>query len=111
MLTQHHVGMLAEGGVRDMKKLSIAISSTALVLSGWMLAIPAHAASCTTVSTSRGTLTTAVHDPLAPVTGEVDASGCDIGVYVDSGHVTITNATVHDANHFGVFNDGANVTV
>ncbi len=47
------------------------------------------------------------------VTGEVNASGCDFGVYVYPGstNVNVANANIHDANQVGVFNDEANVNV
>src|SRR6185312_7740621 len=47
------------------------------------------------------------------ITGTIDATGCDVGVFVGSGvsNVTVT-ATIHDANKVGVLADGAtNVTV
>ena len=46
------------------------------------------------------------------ITGDVDATGCDVGVYIGptvSG-VTVT-ASVHDANHVDIFNDGGGATV
>jgi hypothetical protein len=41
----------------------------------------------------------------------VDASGCDIGVYLTIGGGTITGVTIHDANQYGLFDDGANLSV
>jgi hypothetical protein len=39
----------------------------------------------------------------AAVTGTVDASGCDVGVYYDDGGAhTVSNATVQDANQYGI---------
>lgn len=68
-----------------------------------------NAVTCSTVTTSRGVMTAAVVGA-GTVVGVIDATGCDIGVYIAAGTVTIT-ATVHDANQFGIFNDGATVTV
>jgi hypothetical protein len=51
------------------------------------------------------------------VTGELDATGCNIGVYYDSTHTgNVTGADIHGANYFGVLVNGdvgsvsANVT-
>jgi hypothetical protein len=47
------------------------------------------------------------------VTGELDATGCNIGVYYDSTHTgNVTDADIHGANYFGVLVNGgaANVT-
>lgn len=65
---------------------------------------------CTTVSTSRGTMTAeVVASADDTITGTVDALGCDIGVYVGPGadNVEVDGATVVDASDFGVYNDGA----
>ncbi len=45
------------------------------------------------------------------VSGPVDATGCDIGVYIPSGSTVTVTATVHDANQVGVFNDGGTATI
>lgn len=63
---------------------------------------------CTSVDTSKGMLDAMyVASKNETVSGDVDAHGCDIGVYVpeDVKNVTIV-ATVHDADQFGVFNNG-----
>ena len=42
------------------------------------------------------------------ITGTIDATGCDIGVYIGTGISNVTvNATIHDANQAGVLADGA----
>jgi hypothetical protein len=90
-----------------MKKLFGVLASSVVVLSGWLLAVPVSATTCTTVLTSRGILTAAVVGQPAPGT-TVDASGCDIGVYVTTaGSATIAGVTIHDANKYGLFDDGA----
>jgi hypothetical protein len=74
---------------------------------GASLAIPltAHAVSCTTVSTSKGTLTAAQIGGNA--TGNIDASGCDIGVYYNASNPgNVNGASIHDADKFGVLVDG-----
>jgi hypothetical protein len=46
------------------------------------------------------------------VTVELDATGCDIGVYYSSGMSgSVTNATIHGARYYGVVADGATVNV
>jgi len=55
-------------------------------------------------------MTAAVINP-SSVSGVVDASGCNIGVYVDTGKVSIKDAEIFGANYFGVVNNGANVSV
>lgn len=73
----------------------------------------ASAATCQNVATvSKGTLSAAkVASKNETITGDVDAKGCDIGVYVGSDIKNVTvSAVVHDANQYGVFNDG-DVTV
>lgn len=74
----------------------------------------ASAAVCTPTGYVRDStdLTTAVINPSAPVTGEVDATGCNIGVYFGPGATgTVNGADVHGANYFGVMANGATVTV
>ena len=57
-------------------------------------------------------MTAVVIDPSSPVTGEVNATGCNIGVYFDPGtHGTVNNANIHGSNYFGVVVRGANVDV
>ena len=56
-------------------------------------------------------LTAALINP-RDLSGDVDATGCNIGVYYSSGvsgHVE--NANVHGANYFGIVNNGAHVDV
>src|SRR3954468_835680 len=71
----------------------------------------AEAASCTPVTTSRGAFTAAVVD--SNVSGNLDASGCDIAVYYSPGNSswTVSNADVHGSLWYGVYNDGANVAI
>jgi Right handed beta helix region len=46
------------------------------------------------------------------VTGDLDATGCNIGVYYGPGSTgTVNAANVHGANYFGVVNNGGNVSV
>jgi hypothetical protein len=65
----------------------------------------ANAASCVSVSTSKGMLTAAQVG--GNVTGDLDATGCDIGAYFNKANPgKVSNANVHDSNQYGVFVDG-----
>ena len=98
------------------KRLIVVLAAASVSLGAGALVLPARAVVCTPVVTSRGPIPlTAAQVAVAgdTISGPVDATGCDIGVYVPSGvpGVTITNAQVHDADQFGVFNDGGSATV
>jgi len=57
-------------------------------------------------------MTAALVNPAGNVSGDVDASGCDIGVYYGPGkHGHVANANIHGAKYFGVVNDGGRVEV
>lgn len=71
------------------------------------LVVPAQA-SCLTTS-YRGGMTAALVNP-GYVTGEVDATGCDIGVYFDTPGV-IEEADIHGSLWFGVVNNGTSVDI
>ncbi len=53
-------------------------------------------------------LTARLINPSETVTGEVDATGCNIGVYYNDGVGLVKGAEIHGANYFGVVVD-ANV--
>jgi len=62
---------------------------------------------CTPVATTKGALTAALVGGNA--SGDVDASGCDIGAYYSHANPgQVSNAQIHDANQYGVFVDGVN---
>jgi hypothetical protein len=57
-------------------------------------------------------LTAAIVNPSTVVTGVVDATGCDVGVFFGSGVTgTVLNADIYGALDFGVLNVGATVTI
>ena len=59
-------------------------------------------------------LTAALINPTATVQGDLDATGCNIGVYYNATSSTaykVHEAFVHGANYFGVVNDGVVVDV
>lgn len=77
---------------------------TELLTAAALAATAGWAATCTTTSLADPVtgvpLTAAERNP--NFTGDLDASGCDIGVFVDSGSGVIQNATIHGAKYFGV---------
>lgn len=57
-------------------------------------------------------LTAAVFNPPpGTITGEVDATGCDIGIYVNHGNWTIDGANVHGSTYYGIVADGSSNAV
>jgi hypothetical protein len=57
-------------------------------------------------------MTAALVNPVGLVTGTVDATGCNIGVYFGPGATgTVDGAEIYGANYFGVVNDGGAVNV
>ncbi len=56
-------------------------------------------------------LTAALINPVGTVSGEVDATGCNIGVYYNVGRGTVSGANIHGANYFGVVADGSSAAV
>jgi hypothetical protein len=57
-------------------------------------------------------LTAALIDPKGTVTGDVDATGCNIGIYYSPGAKgRLEGASVHSANYYGVVNNGATVDI
>jgi hypothetical protein len=80
-----------------------------------MLVVPgpltptASAATCT--PTGSNGLTAAVVNPAGTVSGPVDATGCDIGVYFNQGSGSVSKADVFGALQFGVLVNGDTTTV
>jgi hypothetical protein len=69
---------------------------------------------CTAVATSKGPLTAALVPSAKVDHANVDASGCDIGIYLGpaSNGQSIDHTSVTDANQYGIFADQAqNVTI
>lgn len=100
-------------GVQKLKtKIQISLSTAALTLCGlgFATAIPltAHAATCTPTGFFRDgiNMTAARINPSGTVSGDVDATGCNIGVYYDNGAGNVKNAEIHDANYFGILVNG-----
>ena len=91
--------------------------TSALLATLFAVALPATAAAaavCTPTGFVRDgiDLTAAKINPPGTVTGDVDATGCNIGIYYGPGKTgTVSTATVHGANYFGVVNNGGHVDV
>lgn len=93
---------------RKLKTGGAAVVST-VVLSGMGLALAAaNAGACQTTPFERDgkKLTAAIVNPPAPVTGVVDASGCNIGVYFDEGAGEVNGASISGADYYGVTVNG-----
>ncbi len=94
---------------------AIVIFSIVALFVGMGGIVQAHASSCTPVLPTDqkfgSSPTAAVVATSGTVSGDVNATGCDIGVYVPAGSQVTVTATIHDANQAGVFNDGGNVTI
>ncbi|MDQ2907431.1 MAG: right-handed parallel beta-helix repeat-containing protein [Chloroflexota bacterium] len=57
-------------------------------------------------------LTAALINPSGTVGSQINANGCNIGIYYGSGSSgTVNNADIYGANYYGVVNDGGNVTI
>jgi parallel beta-helix repeat protein len=87
-------------------KKSVIIVAMLLAVFGWQS--PARAAAtCTPTGFVRDgiDMTAALIDPAATVAGDVDATGCNIGVYYDS-NGAVDGANIHGANYFGVVVNG-----
>lgn len=105
-------------GVKKLKsKTTIVLSTVALSLSGlgFAMAVPltAHAATCTQTGFFKDgiNMTAAQINPSGTVSGDVDATGCNIGVYYDNGSGSVNGANIHGSNYFGVLVNGDDNTV
>jgi hypothetical protein len=92
-----------------MKKICVTLAAAA----GCTLASvhPAHGATCTPTGFVRDgiNMTAALINPAAP-TSPLDATGCNIGIYIDhtmpGGVATIQSLDIYGANYFGVLVNG-----
>ncbi len=74
----------------------------------------ASASSCTPTGFFRDSInmTAAMINPTGKVSGTVDATGCNIGVYYGPGSKgQINKAEIFGANYFGVVNNGGKVNI
>jgi parallel beta-helix repeat protein len=92
-------------------RLALPLSALVLTLSA---PLSSAFAACTATGFSRDSinLTAALINPTGTVSGDVNATGCNIGIYYGSGaHGRVDGANVHDANYFGVVNNGGDVDI
>ena len=94
-----------------------ALATSALLAALFAVGLPATAAAapiCTPTGFIRDgiDLTAARINPSGTVTGDVDAAGCNIGIYYGpASRGKVSKATVHGANYFGIVNNGGKVDV
>jgi hypothetical protein len=95
-----------------MKKL-FALGVLACALAAATVVPSALAASCTPTDYFKDGhfLTAAVNDTGVAVSGPVDATGCDIGVYVKTMSSTISSANIFGATYYGVLVNGGAATI
>jgi hypothetical protein len=94
-----------------MKRVLLATAVVA-ALGAALLPTTAIAATCTATGFSRDSIDLTAAQIGGDVTGTLDASGCNIGVYYGPGTTgSVSGATIKNANYFGIVNDGGNVTV
>jgi len=85
---------------------------SAAVLAGAMVASVGASASLAAVCVASPAGTAAVYLPAGgTVSGNIDATGCQIGVYTDGGATAITNADIHGALEYGVRASGSGTAV
>jgi Right handed beta helix region len=90
--------------------------TSSLLATLFVVSLPATAAAATCTATGfirdGIDLTAAMINPSGVVTGNVDATGCNIAIYYGPGsHGSVWKANVHGATYFGVVNNGGHVNV
>lgn len=85
--------------------LSAAVVAAAIVVLVPATSSGSSSVACTPVTTSKGAMTAAQVG--GKVTGTLDATGCQIGVYYDASHPgKVSGASISGASQYGVFVDG-----
>jgi len=99
-------------------KTGLIVAATILGVSGLGVAVTPLLAGASPTCVPTGfmrdsiNMTAAVINPASPVSGDVDATGCNVGVYYGPGHNgSVNGATIHGANYYGVVVQKANVDV
>jgi len=90
----------------NIKKFLVGAATSALMLGA--LAVPAFAATCTQTGFVRDSINLTAAQIGGDVTGTLDATGCNIGVYYDSSTTPgdVTGAEIFGANYYGVVVNG-----
>lgn len=98
----------------NIKKVLLGLS-VSIVLLGSVSAYTVFAApTCTPTGFIRDgiNMTAAVINPTSTVTGNIDGTSCNIGVYFGPGHNgTVSEATIHGSNYYGVVVQKADVDI
>jgi len=91
-----------------MKRIIVAFAFILVAATVLAFSTRAHAATCTPTGFFRDSInmTAALINPSGVVSGDIDATGCNIGVYYDNGAGSVNGATIHGANYFGVVVNG-----
>ena len=90
------------------------LSASAFALAATLGLSLADAQACTPTGFVRDgiNLTAALINPPGAIDGDVDATGCNIGIYYGPGaRGSLDEASVHGANYYGVVNNGAKVAI
>src|SRR4249920_1236216 len=101
----------------SLRRALSALATSTLLAALFAVSLPATAAAavvCTPTGFIRDSidLTAARINPSGTVTGDVDATGCNIGIYYGpNSRGKVSKATVHGANYFGIVNNGGKVDV
>lgn len=108
---------MSKSVVQRMRVIAVA----SLLMSGTTVSVLSFAASAGATATPTCTATGFVRDGInltaalinpTRVSGDVNATGCNIGVYFGSGSEgQVSHANVFGANYYGIVNDGGNVKV
>jgi len=100
------------------KRALSGLCASALLVTFFVAGTPAVASAAVPTCTPTGfvrdaiDLTAARINPAGTVSGDVDATGCNIGIYYGpASHGKVSKATVHGANYFGIVNNGGHVDV
>ena len=97
---------------RSLRRLISLLSASALLATLVAASLPsvasAAAASCTLTGFMRDNINLTAAQMGGNVTGNLDAGGCNIGVYYDNTTASgnVTGANIYGANYFGVFVNG-----
>ncbi|KKQ96540.1 MAG: hypothetical protein A3G66_03800 [Candidatus Levybacteria bacterium RIFCSPLOWO2_12_FULL_39_17] len=90
----------------NIKKIAIGLSAGAIMLAATV--VQSFAVTCTPTGFFRDSInmTAAQINPAGTVSGDVDATGCNIGIYYDTSSGDVDGADIHGANYFGVVVNG-----
>jgi hypothetical protein len=89
----------------------VPLSALALIMCA---PLSSASAACTPTGFFRDSInmTAALVNPTGTVRGDVDATGCNVAIYYGPGaRGRVDGANIHDANYFGVVNNGGDVDI